>query len=48
MTTDDENNYLETDPEGYHQYISDAVNDFKIKIPRTSGHFSSKKTCDKH
>ena len=48
VTTDDENIFLETDPEGYHQYISDVVNDFKIKILRTSGCFLLKKICDKY
>ena len=47
ITMDDEKVYSETDPEGYHQYISDIISEFKIKRFRTSGCFLIKKICDK-
>ena len=48
VTTDDENNFLETESEEYHHYINDIISDFKIKNFRTSGCFLIKKICDKY
>ena len=47
VTIDDEQNFAETDPEGYHQYINDITSMFKIKNFRTSGCFLIKKICEK-
>ena len=48
MTTDFENDFAETDPEEYHQYINDIIVDFKIKNFRTSACYLVKKICDKY
>jgi len=48
ITVDDENNFAETEPEEYHQYINDLITDFKIKNFRTSACFLIKKICDKY
>ena len=48
VTTDFENDFAETDPEEYHQYINDIIVDFKIKNFRTSACYLVKKICDKY
>ena len=45
VTVDDEKNFMETDPDGYHQYINDIIFKFKNKNFRTSGCFLIKKIC---
>ena len=47
VTIEDEKIFLETDPEGYHQYLNDIIFKFKNKIFRTSACFLVKKICDK-
>ena len=42
----DEKIFLETDPDGYHQYINDITFQFKEKSFRTSACFLVKKICD--
>ena len=46
VTIDDEKIFLETDPDGYHQYINDITFQFKEKSFRTSACFLVKKICD--
>lgn len=48
VTIDDEEEFLEMDPEGYHQYINDISTDFKIKNFRTSGCFLINKICERY
>jgi len=48
VTIDDEEGFLEMDPEGYHQYINDISSDFKIKNFRTSGCFLINKICERY
>lgn len=48
VTIDDEEEFLEMDPEGYHQYINDISSDFKIKNFRTSGCFLINKICERY
>ena len=48
VTIDDEQEFLEMDPEGYHQYINDISSDFKIKNFRTSGCFLINKICERY
>ena len=48
VTTDCESDYAETEPEDYHQYISDIISDFKIKNFRTSGCYLIKKICERY
>jgi len=45
---EEENNFLEIDPEGYHQYLDDIISSFKNKNFRTSGCFLIFKLCDKY
>ena len=40
VTIEDEKIFLETDPEGYHQYLNDIIFKFKNKIFRTSACFN--------
>ena len=47
VTIEDEKIFLETDSEGYHQYLNDIIFKFKNKIFRTSACFLVKKICDK-
>ena len=48
VTIEDEQNYLEMEPEGYHNYINDITNEYKNKNFRTSGCFLINKICDKY
>ena len=48
VTIDDEKIFLETDPDGYHQYISNITFLFKEKSFRTSACFLIKKICDEY
>ena len=48
VTIEDEKNYLEMEPEGYHNYINDITNEYKNKNFRTSGCFLINKICDKY
>lgn len=48
VTIDDEKEFLEMEPEGYHQYINDISSDFKIKNFRTSGCFLINKICERY
>ena len=48
ITIDDEINFLEIDPEGYHQYIYDITNEFKIKNFRTCSCFLILRICEKY
>ena len=47
ITIDDEINFLELDPEGYHQYIDDMTNEFKNKNFRTCACFLITRICEK-
>jgi hypothetical protein len=46
VTIEDENIFLETDSDGYHQYINDIIFKFKNKNFRTSACFLVKKICE--
>ena len=46
VTIEDEKIFMETDSEGYHQYINDIIFKFKNKNFRTSACFLVKKICD--
>ena len=48
VTIEDEKDFLEMEPEGYHQYINDISSDFKIKNFRTSGCFLINKICERY
>ena len=48
VTVEDENTFLEIDPEGYHGYINDITEEFKIKNFRTAGCFLVRKICEKY
>ena len=48
ITTDDEVNFADTEPEEYHQYLNDLITDFKIKNFRSSACFLIRKICDKY
>ena len=48
VTIEDENNFLEIDPEGYHAYINDITDEYKIKNFRTAGCFLIHKICEKY
>ena len=47
ITIDDEINFLDLDPEGYHQYINDMTNEFKNKNFRTCACFLISRICEK-
>ena len=47
ITIDDELNFLNIDPEGYHQYINDITNEFKDKNFRTCACFLILKISEK-
>ena len=48
VTIEDEKDFLEMEPEGYHNYINDIINEFKIKSFRTSGCFLINKICERY
>ena len=48
VTIEDEKDFLEMDPEGYHLYINDISSEFKYKNFRTSGCFLINKICEKY
>ena len=48
VSSEDEKNFIETDPEGYHQYINDITFKFKNESFRTSGCFLIKKICEEY
>ena len=48
VSSEDEINFIENDPEGYHQYINDITFKFKNQNFRTSGCFLVKKICDEY
>ena len=48
VSSEDEKNFIETDPEGYHQYINDITFKFKNQSFRTSGCFLVKKICEEY
>ena len=48
VTLEDEINFLEIDPEGYHGYINDLTEEYKIKNYRTAGCFLVHKICEKY
>ena len=45
---EDEENFLDIEPDSYHQYMIDISSEFKIKNFRTSGCFLVNKICDKY
>ena len=45
---EDEENFLEIEPDLYHQYMTDISSEFKIKHFRTSGCFLVSKICEKY
>ena len=47
-TVEDEKDFLEMDPEGYHIYINDISSEFKIKNFRTAGCFLINKISEKY
>ena len=47
ITLDDELNYMNIEPEGYHQYLIDIITEFKIKNFRSSACFLVEKICKK-
>ena len=48
VSCEEENDFIENDPEGYHQYINDITFKFKNKNFRTSGCFLVKKICEEY
>ena len=48
VTTEDEKDFLEMEPQDYHNYINDIINEFKNKNFRTSGCYLINKICEKY
>ena len=48
VTIEDEKDFLELEPQEYHNYIHDISYEFKIKNFRTSGCFLINKICEKY
>jgi hypothetical protein len=46
-TVEDEKDFLDLEPDGYHIYINDILSEFKIKNFRTAGCFLINKICER-
>ena len=46
VTLEDEKDFLESEPDGYHLYINDIISEFKMKTYRTIGCLLTCKICD--